>query len=176
MKKINYWMIGCIVLILLIGYNLIIYPIKRINYLCTYLPRKDAEYLIQYSKYYKLDWIGVMSTIKTESDFNNKTKGKHGETTYFQIMKRMKGWADNVLKDKSGMELVMARGCLIIRHSIDLSKRVKNNLGDLSYVELYNLGLGKVRAKKKNSPYVEKYHLYYTQYKIEWKKYLLRIK
>jgi soluble lytic murein transglycosylase-like protein len=142
--------------------------LKKIKFVSQYIPEKYAIHVIKYSEKYSIDFIDSLALLYTESEGNRKCRGISKEYGYYQILpdtyRPIRDRLKYIIKstDIYG-ELNIAGGNL---HLKAMMGYCDNDL--LKAIECYNLGMGKFRVGKKNSPYITKFLNNKTFFITEW--------
>jgi soluble lytic murein transglycosylase-like protein len=175
--KIIFIIIGLIIILLSViyffGYELYLERkyLMKVKFVSQYIPEKYAIHVIKYSDKYGIDFIDSLSLLFTESDGDRKCRGTSKEYGYYQILpetyRPIRDRLKKIIKstDIYG-ELNIAGGNL---HLKAMMSYCTNKL--LKAVECYNLGIGKFRIGKKNSPYITKFLDNKTFFETEWKEF-----
>lgn len=174
--KVKVWRdisIGIIVVIVL-GLSLLFYikwyHKQKIHFLTPMLGQR-SELFLKYVKKYKNDWLEELARIRTESDFDRNCIGTKKEAGWYQILpsthKGMVTLVKQIARNPNDKhEIILIMGNLYYA-------AMRRYTGDwMKATEAYNIGIGGMRAGRKNSKYLERYLQSYEFLLQEWNDFL----
>jgi len=151
-----------------VWYSKVYIGAKRVEFASEFMNERYGKLLIFYAKKYGNDWLEELARIGTESEWDRYKIGRKGELYYYQIMpalhKSLLTLVKKIVINKNDkFEINLIEG------NLHISAMKKFSKADAT--EIYNIGLGKYRAGRKNSKYISRYLHRLKFLEIEWREY-----
>lgn len=143
---------------------------KRIRFMSQFIPRQHAKLLIEWTDYYKQNWLKVFTMLTTESEYDFKARGLDGELGYFQLIddtrKDCRERLKHLMKDTSmnNPDFVMASGALTFRFYYNYSDKDLDKA-----IRRYNAGLRGYRQGRDTDGYCKKWMINYEHLQCEYR-------
>lgn len=149
------------------------YEYKKLSYVKIYLA-DNAQYVIEASEKYKINFIKILSIIGCESQYKKYAVSNKGCKGLMQLSERTAAWLRELLKDEIANldifnpEFNIKGGTLFMKILVD-----KFAKGDFDKaIEFYNIGYDAHRKGQRNGIHVIKYEAYYFKHRNEFIDYL----